>query len=246
MGDTVFRYRSNNIKVLEELAENYVYFTNREKLNDPYDCYPGMIKISEDINLLLDSTFDHDSFISESILSTEELSQRRDYYSKNPELFVGIIKDQIDKILNKLGFACFSKQATNLLMWSHYANFHKGLCIEFDITLDKGFFNNLSPMDYLDEMPKFTYPFKMGDAIFHKALTTKHKGWVNEEELRVVRSEHGRCTFDPKCVKSIYFGIDASPNFIKEVFKATRHYANINYYRSSPLKDKFGLRFNKM
>ncbi len=32
-----------------------------------------------------------------------------------------------------IGVICFSSNYDNILMWSHYANNHKGICIEFDL-----------------------------------------------------------------------------------------------------------------
>ncbi|MBL0525135.1 DUF2971 domain-containing protein [Aeromonas dhakensis] len=34
--------------------------------------------------------------------------------------------------INELGVVSFSETSRNLLMWAHYANEHKGMCIGFD------------------------------------------------------------------------------------------------------------------
>jgi hypothetical protein len=34
---------------------------------------------------------------------------------------------------NKYGISCFSKEYTEILMWSHYADNHRGICIEVEI-----------------------------------------------------------------------------------------------------------------
>jgi hypothetical protein len=34
---------------------------------------------------------------------------------------------------NNYGICCFSKESNNILLWSHYADNHKGICIEIDI-----------------------------------------------------------------------------------------------------------------
>jgi hypothetical protein len=36
------------------------------------------------------------------------------------------------KLATNLGVLCFSECPTQILMWSHYANSHKGVCLEFD------------------------------------------------------------------------------------------------------------------
>lgn len=244
MNDNIFRYRTDNTRVLEELSENYIYFTNREKLNDPFDCYPNMIQVNEDVNELLSSFSKRVE--SDYSLSASQRKEIIDYFSQNPKELLSLTVISKEKTLNSMGFACFSKQATNLLMWSHYSNFHRGICLEFDTTLDKNFFKYLSGMDYLEEMPKFIFPAKKESEIFEKVLTTKHKCWDSEEELRLVRDEYGSYKFNPTCLRNIYFGLKAEETFIQQVISSTRNYPHLNHYRSSPSRDKFGLTFEKI
>jgi hypothetical protein len=40
---------------------------------------------------------------------------------------------KFNKVLELAKIACFTEDCYNLLMWSHYANGHRGVCFEFDI-----------------------------------------------------------------------------------------------------------------
>lgn len=52
----------------------------------------------------------------------------------------GLAKRAIDDVMNKSGVKCFTPKDANILMWSHYANSHKGICLEFDTLADPEFF----------------------------------------------------------------------------------------------------------
>lgn len=74
------------------------------------------------------------------------------YRSHNPKTLDTIINESIDlkdpktfrnpanptnnieKIANKIKIASLSENNTNIPMWKHYADNHKGLCIEYDIS----------------------------------------------------------------------------------------------------------------
>lgn len=47
-----FRYRSNNGHTIDEIENNYIYFANRDQLNDPFDSSPAYISMSESKNEL--------------------------------------------------------------------------------------------------------------------------------------------------------------------------------------------------
>lgn len=85
----------------------------------------------------------------------------------------------------EVGLLCFSATKTNPLLWSHYADRHRGIAIGFEYTCDNGWLfpvvyseNNARPeVDFSD--PSYTSTAK-GREIF----LTKAKDWKYEEEYR--------------------------------------------------------------
>jgi hypothetical protein len=80
------------------------------------------------------------------------------------------------------GLLCFSKNWTNPLLWSHYADRHKGICLGFD--LSRGDVQEVSYVEkrlrMQDEDPH-SIPQDLKDFL----LRTKFKGWEYEQELRM-------------------------------------------------------------
>lgn len=48
------------------------------------------------------------------------------------EMFTNEIIQKVKEVRNNALISCFSKRYDSILMWSHYGNKHKGICVEFD------------------------------------------------------------------------------------------------------------------
>jgi len=53
-------------------------------------------------------------------------------HSDDPESQAAIERTELQS-LEKYGVLCFSRSWNNVLMWSHYADRHKGICLGFDV-----------------------------------------------------------------------------------------------------------------
>lgn len=133
---------------------------------------------------------------------------------------------------------CFSKRNDSILMWSHYGNLHKGVCLEFE--------NDIIPLyivSYSNEKPKFNIELatkividaklkhkkpSLNDNLRDNIISlfkTKSKDWEYEKEVRFITNvdevKKGlsifayQDVFDGKyycnCkVKKIYIGVKAN------------------------------------
>ena len=72
-------------------------------------------------------------------------------YSKLDEM----VKMLHTSIGNAVGITCFSETPYNMLMWSHYANKHSGICVEYDFSKLFSTVPNslLLPVEYSDKRP---------------------------------------------------------------------------------------------
>jgi hypothetical protein len=86
---------------------------------------------------------------------------------------------------NKTGFISFSKNWTQPLMWSHYADRHKGVCLGFDvpkwdvITMKYEDERILEGLDKVGDDPN-----KLPPLLQDLLMRTKAKGWEYEQEVR--------------------------------------------------------------
>jgi len=89
------------------------------------------------------------------------------------------------KMAQRFGVICFSKQWNNPVLWSHYAEKHKGVCLGFDVPD-----NCLLKVRYTGaRLPnKIKADLEQGgldDRDMREILTTKFKDWAYENEMRV-------------------------------------------------------------
>jgi hypothetical protein len=92
---------------------------------------------------------------------------------------------RFQNIIKATGICCFSSEKNDILMWSHYALDHSGLCIGFHS--NRHFFRTAWEVEYSDHIPIITRPHDDAHTMLEKALLTKSKHWSYEKEWRIIR-----------------------------------------------------------
>lgn len=152
---------------------------------------------------------------------------------------------------------CFSECNKNILMWSHYADKHKGFCIGVDESrflkhnlLSKVIYKELDP-NIKDEILKIsrTNASKAGK-VYEKLITHKHKDWEYEKEQRVILesrdpSSAGR-TFKllDGQIKEIYFGCNMAKKHKDLIIKIMGD--KVSYYQTKTSKMGFSLEMEEV
>ncbi len=146
---------------------------------------------------------------------------------------------------SKIGVCCFSKNNDNLLMWSHYADSHQGICLEFDTEYEP--FSKAFNVEYQSEIPDVNSDLlfdeeKTAESI-KKLLSFKSIDWKHEEEMRIFHEESNKSYFYPiRSLKAIYFGLKTNPSDIEmicSIFKSKN--PDVKFYRMKKLDKTFGI-----
>lgn len=93
-----------------------------------------------------------------------------------------------EQVISSLGVVCFSESSSNILMWSHYADSHKGICLVYDsekrpIKNWKKYKFHKIKYDVNRQIDILTVGFENA---FFALLTTKSIDWVYEKEHRLI------------------------------------------------------------
>lgn len=95
------------------------------------------------------------------------------------------LKSFRDDWAKKNGLCCFSETWRSPLMWSHYADRHKGVALEFDLeneyALPVIYSPNKIPIS-LDEIKKRG---GVTEEFSNRLMMTKYSGWKYEREIRI-------------------------------------------------------------
>ena len=151
-----YRYRPFSELTMKELLYDELFFASAEECNDPYEGFP-FIFFEPDrekwATLLQFAWGKKTDFVDKYLESFVDFLCKqgqiclRDFYgfsfselneSKNADdvlifaLYVQKLKSYVESYtFHKKYFVCFSKTKYEYLMWSHYADQHRGLCLIF-------------------------------------------------------------------------------------------------------------------
>lgn len=175
-----YRVSENSI---ESLKNDTVWFDKPLNYNDPYDC---SITITGELVR---------TYIEQKIADLECKVGKLDSINKN-ELYDFQFSEFVDRlnehIKNSCLISCFSTEVDSMLMWSHYADSHKGFCLVYDISeidANNMIRKNLYSVIYNEN--KFDIGYYLNRALepkypFIASLCWKSKEWSYENEYRIV------------------------------------------------------------
>ena len=243
----LYKYMAINSNLFSLLINNELWFSKPSDFNDPYDC-----NLSYDLSAMTyEYLYNTLRFYDRNRDGNDEaIKNRALYLSNNPLEIEKIGKDVIQEKLDKKGIACFSESCEILLMWSHYANSHKGICLTFNFDNDIDFPRFAYKVEYPDFYPKIKSIG--GDQLKHdqQIFANKSKEWEYEKEIRIIRDSkwhdkfRGAIAFNPIVLTEIKFGYKSSEEDIKTVSNlALQKYPHIKLYRSQLKKAEFGIEF---
>lgn len=92
-----------------------------------------------------------------------------------------------------MGISCLSESDESLLMWAHYANNHRGICVEYDLMeINNQLHFTPVPIIYSNERVCFNNlntdtAENDAFAFFLRSITSKSEEWSYEREWRIIR-----------------------------------------------------------
>jgi len=112
--------------------------------------------------------------------------------------------------MKNCGVLALSEVNDNILMWSHYADKHRGICIEFERTdtNELGNWDHCLPVLYQQELPSFN-PLEIEDSeAVTQARSTKGEYWKYEQEWRILTYESNKHFPLPGNITAVIFGLN--------------------------------------
>jgi hypothetical protein len=128
------------------LLEQSLKFSNPNEFNDPFDCHEGSIRIEHNKELIREVLYTSDLNQRINISRNKRRKLEKDIFKK--ELYLPIIRDK----KNDYKLSCFSAKKDEVLMWSHYADMHRGICIGFNFPHKYEGKFILCPVKYIDKI----------------------------------------------------------------------------------------------
>ena len=167
--------------------------------------------------------------------------------------------------ITKIRVCCFCNTKKNQLMWSHYADEHKGFCIVFNkyklLIKKENYLNGnvvyKSESPYENTIENFRVFQGLGgdgiskllmNSILSSTLNTKYTNWQYEREFRVISTDENILAFKPDSINSITFGLRMPPHQ-KESLRSllsTDEWQHVKWYQTEKAKNKYALNFTEI
>jgi hypothetical protein len=168
------------------LEQHAIWFSPASAFNDPWDAGNAISKLSGDVAL--------ESAVLELLVGADE---SQSILSLPPDARRERIETALREALGILRFACFTTQLRSNPMWAHYADDHRGVCLQFAFTkrpprpipgvsylIDREF-HSCFPIRYSGDFARVPDAKDIFSTV--QLLYTKHPDWAYEHEVRFIR-----------------------------------------------------------
>lgn len=272
-----FRYCPLSKHTKENLENHQLYFRCPTEYNDPFDSkinyiYRGTRKEWDEFFRKKQRENELSEWIRKGLVTKDKDNTYcldpngeifREYSKHNPNF-----TDERDQIR----VCCFSKTDTNLLMWSHYADNHKGICLRFRPTLkENGYWLNLENLEipfvevkYKKDMPAPVNLLKPEYKELAMFMYTKHSDWGYEKEYRLQFFEEdirgNKINYKKEDLEGIVFGLKAFENIEGKDDEQKEKYheiidiidrcyikegIDVNFYKAKEIPGRYEVRIEK-
>lgn len=186
--ETLFKYCSVNENTFSSLLGNTLWFSLPSSFNDPFDCQIEYMPeedmtsieelkvIAEVNNIELADSFNDNAFLA---------GKRR-------------FKQLLESCRDKISVLSLTDNINNTTMWSHYADSHKGICIEY--RADTFFHNDIIMVDKVKYEDNIVTQLKFSDLFIwflksidiekidmHGVLLDKiHEGTLTQDDITLI------------------------------------------------------------
>ena len=250
-----FRNFENRDRIREIFVEQKVWFAPYTSFNDPFEFR---------FNCSFDATNEEKIRYFTEILSRHHANEPKDRIAKEARSIV-LDKNKLctfeDRMKNikhpnekymELGIFSLSQNKENILLWSHYTNSHRGLCIEF-----KAIESNYAQREFLGKALEVKYPEDNKIPTFNvykddrhdiSNLLIKANYWEYEGEYRIIDIDGpGHRDLPEGIISAVYLGCNISEEDRKFALELISAYTvPIEIYQAKKKNEYYELEFIKI
>jgi hypothetical protein len=192
-------------------------------------------------------------------MSPAEIAEFRAQCGEEPNRAAQVAKGQIRAALrDETRIFCLSGRRDEPVMWSHYADHHRGVCLHFACPR-KSVMGYARAVRYSEVREPILLPLDRqdSDAIMDRMVLQKAAAWKYEEEFRIIADTTGDwgghldgghfCNFDPALLVGLTLGMkigDAEKAELLEL--AGNHAPPLQVWQALEDEGAFKMRFERL
>lgn len=253
-----FRTTENADRLRSLIVDNMLYLSSPRDFNDPFDMRASLV-IKGGVDALIRSYRERpgDARIPKGAIAgvrqgvaTEGLQA---YVTRtfNPQ-------SKFERMIKEQGVHCFSSPITgerlsgprSNLMWSHYADSHRGLCLQYEVARDPVLVCAVK-VEYGLGYPEINWLSPEFPNEVLKCVTTKDKCWEYEGEWRYIQGGAAKSLIqvDINSLAGIIIGSEASKGTVELVRqlvaeRASKTGAQTKLYKAARSASEYRLHIN--
>lgn len=193
MDQPLYFYKFVSFDRKDILKDGLIRFTPIGCFNDPFELEPAITSLSREYIAYLQWMLNEhrkpreatDEDIQYSLERANEIDAFKEKYRQSIGKY-GVLSLSSNMKINQLLTVAMPEKEdpkTNILMWSHYGDSHKGFVIEFYPDFIEGI--TLQKVDYGNERHYLTFE-DINDEKFDKIFLRKSEEWAYEQEYRAI------------------------------------------------------------
>jgi Protein of unknown function (DUF2971) len=239
------------------ITQSLLFFASPHDFNDPFDC---QISLSVEASRRAYRSYLHQ--LAKGKAFGFNRHQRRAVSAKMDQAsFEEAYRRTLKQHSERAGLVCFSEVNDNILLWSHYAERHSGVCLEFNVAQDDLLGKRTAKVNYTGEYPDLNF-FDVADEretvgqltvnqereLAEALYLTKSEHWRYEEEWRSVeiapksQSFRGHHHISPRALSGVILGCRISSIDEKKMrCWIARSPSRPNIYHAKQKNKQFGL-----
>ncbi|OAQ42322.1 hypothetical protein A5893_04215 [Pedobacter psychrophilus] len=202
-----YKFRNLTERVIDSINENYIWLAEISSLNDPFECsiqfdndeclrlyyssekfqqlfasLTGQKLSSKEVKIL--------SSVKKPFIEYANICKNRDIpFKQSPEEQLNKVQNRWNEIIQEtnrnLRICSFSLNNHSLLLWSHYANEHKGISIEYDFLDLEDVRTFIQPVIYRNQVHKIGIFDEYNTMQMIASSLIKSEDWKYEQEWRL-------------------------------------------------------------
>lgn len=179
-------------RLRETLQTNRIYCSSPAAFNDPWDCRPHFNSevLDDPEECRRHADWAVDLCHRKTTMSELDLENMRRVLLTDRARAAELLRQNSDGIGQAINLRyrvyCLGPDVGNLLMWAHYADSHRGICLEFDLRNDA--LCGALKCEYSAEFPMMRL-WDNSEAAALLVLLSKSDVWRYEQEYRLVAQE---------------------------------------------------------
>lgn len=246
----LYKYKKIDKAFLDAIRANRIYSPIIKQLNDPFE---SSIYLDEGA---LNTKYYKELYEVISKIDNIEIKNKtydslnRIFFNKNININdIDMSKSSKEKIFRKLatkvGIVSFSSENDSLLLWSHYADSHKGVCLEFnrDSSNDLGDDKMCFPIQYSSFIKDIDINIDINN-IYKEIFRYKCDIWDYEKEWRLLTPKGKMLIPFPSKIENVFFGLETEYEDINSIIEILGN--GKKYWKAEKVDNQYKIKFKKM